>query len=207
LPSWLVTLHEQQSRSGQPPTHVELAAVNTTAVLDRVRNGDADVGFIEGPQPPVGLRVRTIGHDELAIVVAPGHPWTRRHTPVPATLLAATPLVRREAGSGARQALDDAFAAALPPGFSVAEAAFVVTTPAASRAAVMAGVGPAAVPMCAIADDLALGRLVALPVAGIDLHRTLRAVWNGESRLPPGPGRDLLAIAAHARRIGVVEPH
>jgi molybdate transport repressor ModE-like protein len=199
LPRWLVTLHEQQSRRGEPATHVELTAVNTSGVLSRVRAGEADIGFIEGPQPADGLRVRTIARDHLVIVVAPGHPWARRRTPVPVSMLATTPLVRREAGSGARQALDDALAAALPRAFRIAEPNLVVTTPAASRAAVMAGVGPAAVPACAIADDLALGRLVAVPVTGIDLRRTLRAVWRGDSRPPPGPGRDLLAIATQAR--------
>lgn len=200
VPGWLVTLYEQRSAAGAPATRVELVAMNTTAVLDRVRSGRADLGFVEGPQSASGLRTRTFAHDELVIVVAPGHAWARRRAAVPVTQLAGTPLVHREPGSGARQAFDDALAAALPAGAEIAEPALVVTTPAASRAAVMAGVGPSAVPARAVADDLALGRLVAVPVAGLDLHRALRAVWVGSARLPAGPARDLLAIATQARR-------
>ncbi|HEY8300672.1 MAG TPA: LysR family transcriptional regulator [Jatrophihabitans sp.] len=200
VPGWLVTLNEQQSAAGAPATRVELAALSTPAVLERVRSGHADIGFIEGPQSASGLRTRTFAHDELVIVVAPGHPWARRRAPVPVTLLASTPLVHREPGSGARQAFDDALAAALPAAAGVAEPALVVTTPAASRAAVLAGVGPSAVPARAVADDLALRRLVAVPVAGLDLHRALRAVWAGDTRLPAGPARDLLAIATQGRR-------
>jgi hypothetical protein len=47
----------------------------------------------------------------------------------------------------------------------------------------------------AVKDDLAAGRLVAVAVEGVDLRRSLRAVWPAGQR-PTGPARDLLAIAA-----------
>ena len=47
--------------------------------------------------------------------------------------------------------------------------------------------------------DLAAGTLRAVPVTGVDLTRTLRAVWT-EGRRLTGPALDLYAIAARSTR-------
>ncbi|HVV20171.1 MAG TPA: LysR family transcriptional regulator [Pseudonocardiaceae bacterium] len=196
LPTWLVRFHEQQARAGLPPTEIELSAINTDSVIARVRNGDADVGYVEGPVPPRDLHARVVAHDELLIVARPDHPWTRRRTPVPVGLLARTPLVSREPGSGSQQSFDEALAAVLPPDAPRAAPALAVSTAAAVRAAVAAGAGPAAISSLAVADDLALGRVRVVPVTGLDLRRSLRAVWRGDPQPPVGPVRELLALAA-----------
>lgn len=195
LPGWLVALQDRQTRASQPPTAVELNAINTDAVIAQLRSGEADLGFIEGPYQPAGLHARTVATDELVVVVRPDHPWTRRRRAVPVSLLAATPLIGREQGSGTRQAFDDALTAALGSDAVRVTPALEVSTPAAVRAALAAGVAPAAISALAVADDLALGRLHAVPVIGIDLRRTLRAVWRGEPRPPAGPARQLLDVA------------
>jgi DNA-binding transcriptional LysR family regulator len=55
-----------------------LTAANTEAAIDHVTAGAADTGFIEGPRQPTSVRSRVIGHDQLVVVTAPGHPWARR---------------------------------------------------------------------------------------------------------------------------------
>ena len=185
LPGWLVRLREQTG------TDIELRAINSDSVLVEVRAGRADLGFVEGPRPATGLHTRTVGSDRLVLVVPAGHPWTRRRTPVDAALLARTPLVSREPGSGSRQALDDALSAV---GLRPAPSALELTSASAVRAAVAAGAGPAALSSLAVADDLALGRVVAVPVTGLDLTRRLRVVWSGDPRPPAGPARSLLAV-------------
>src|SRR5215470_2242106 len=84
---------------------VVLTAVNTETVIGHVSEGAADLGFIEGPRRPTGLRSRIIGHDRLAVVVAPSHPWARRRRGISAAELASTSLVSREGGSGTRDTL------------------------------------------------------------------------------------------------------
>lgn len=196
LPGWLVAFHEQQARDGRPPTEVELAAINTDSVVARVRAGDADVGFVEGPYQPKGLHARTVARDKLLIVVRPDHPWARRRSPLPIELLARTPLISREPGSGSRQAFDDALAAALPAEVPRAAPALEVSSATAVRAALAAGAGPAAISTLAIADDVALGRVRVVQVAaGLDLSRSLRAVWRGDPQPPAGPVRELLLLA------------
>src|SRR5436190_2188968 len=81
-----------------------------------VLSAAADVGFVEGPGIPRGLRSRVVARDRLAVVVPPTHRWARRRSPVAPAELAATALVSRESGSGTRKALAQALAAYLPPG-------------------------------------------------------------------------------------------
>ncbi|MCX5425547.1 LysR substrate-binding domain-containing protein [Streptomyces sp. NBC_00078] len=100
VPGWLITL-----RARLPQVRVALRVGNSAQVTDMVRSREADLGFVEGPRAPDGLRSRTIAEDELVVVVAPGHPWARRRQPLPLRTLAATPLIVREQGSGTRDAV------------------------------------------------------------------------------------------------------
>ncbi|GAA3071417.1 hypothetical protein GCM10020000_65050 [Streptomyces olivoverticillatus] len=106
MPTWLVAL-----RAERPGTAVSLLAGNSAAVAERLRAGEADLGFVEGLQVPPGLDGVVVGRDRLMVVAAPGHPWARRRAPLEPGELAATPLVLRERGSGTRQVLDAALAA------------------------------------------------------------------------------------------------
>ena len=60
----------------------------------------------------------------------------------------------------------------------------------------MTGVQTCALPISA---ELAAGTLRQVPVTGVDLTRTLRAVWTDGRRLT-GPALDLYAIAARSTR-------
>jgi molybdate transport repressor ModE-like protein len=191
LPAWLASFRAAVERPGSPAPDIVLTEANTETVITQVTEGTADIGFTEGPHQPAGLRSRVIGHDRLAVVVAPGHPWARRR-PVSAAELNGTPLVGREGGSGTRDTLSAALAAQLGPGAPQAPAALSVSTTAAVRAAVLAGVAPAVISELAVADDLAAGRLVGIQIPGLDLRRNLHAVWNGSRNPPAGPARDLI---------------
>ena len=195
MPGWLVALQARRPRSPGTVPEIELTATNSEAVVDLVLTGAADVGFVEGPGIPRGLRSRVVARDRLAVVVPPTHRWARRRSPVPAAELAATPLVSRESGSGTRKALADALTVDLPPGTMLAAPAMELSSAGAVRAAVIAGAGPGAMSLLAVSDDLALGRLVEVQLAGVDLSRQLRAIWQGAGQPPAGPVRDLIAVS------------
>ena len=192
LPRWLITVRDRQRTAGRTPTAVTLTATNSERVVDAVRAGAADLGFVEGPDVPAGLHAEDVARDELVVVVAAGHPWTRRRAPLGARELAATPLVAREEGSGTRRVLEAALAAR---GLELADPAVELTTSTAVREAVRAGSAPAVLSRLAAEGDLGAGRLVAVPLADLDLSRRLRAVWVGAPAPPAGAARDLLAIA------------
>ena len=207
LPAWLVSFRAGAtgpagsgtggsgtggSGTGGSAAEIVLTAENSDAVIARVGDGSADIGFIEGPRVPRSLRSRVIGRDRLVVVVPPSHPWARRTTVTPAEL-ASTPLVSREEGSGTQDALTAALARSLGPAAAQAPAALSLSTTSAIRAAVLAGAAPAVLSDLAVSDDLAIGRLVQVSVPGLDLRRSLRAVWRGQASLPPGAARDLIS--------------
>jgi DNA-binding transcriptional LysR family regulator len=199
MPGWLVAFQARLPPSAGLGPEIELTATNSEAVLELVLTGVADVGFVEGPGIPRGLRSRVVAHDRLAVVVPPSHRWARRRSPVPAAELAATPLVSRESGSGTRRALADALTEHLAAGTTLAAPAMELSSAGAVRAAVIAGAGPGALSLLAVSDDLALGRLVEVPLADVDLTRRLRAIWQGAGQPPAGPVRDLIAVSCRRR--------
>jgi len=200
VPHWLIELRgvEQAGaqEAGYPPTVVELTVANSTGVLELVRAGQAGLGFIETPHLPSDLVTEHVRDDELLVVAAPGHPWAGRRRPLGLAQIAATPLVMREAGSGTRDTLTDHLAAQDPP--LRPRIAMELGTSAAVRSAIAAGVGPGVLSRLAVRDDLVLGRLVAVEVAGPPLIRELTAVWKPDEPLPP-EGQRLLAVATAAR--------
>ncbi|GMA34007.1 transcriptional regulator [Demequina litorisediminis] len=136
MPRWLVA-----GRARGIHTRLELAAVNSATVISRVREREAEVGFIETPDVPRRLASRRIGVDEVVLVVAPDHPWARR-TAVAAAEVARTSLIMREEGSGTRVTLERGLADA---GHTLTPPAAELSTTAAIRAVVMSGAGAAAV--------------------------------------------------------------
>jgi len=196
VPHWLVELRATEQAADYAPTVVELTVANSTGVIELVRDGKAGLGFIETPQLPSDLVTTLLRDDEMLVVAAPGHPWARRRTPLPLAEVAATPLVMREAGSGTRDTLTGHLAAQDPP--LSARIAMELGTSAAVRSAIAAGVGPGVLSRLAVRDDLVLGRLVAVEVAGAPLIRRLTAVWRPDHvPLAPEAAR-LLSVAQRA---------
>jgi DNA-binding transcriptional LysR family regulator len=192
LPGWLTAL-----RATDPGTVVALSAMNSEHVGEALLTGAADIGFVEGPRTPGGLRSGPVGHDALTVVVAPSHKWARRRSGVPASELSQTQLVSREAGSGTRSFFEHALRTQaglqhVPP---LAE----LSSTTAIKAAVASGAGPGVLSSLAVAAELSAGTLRAVTIPDLDLNRTLRVVWAAGRRLD-GPARDLYAIAARSSR-------
>ncbi|MBE1558648.1 LysR family transcriptional regulator [Nonomuraea africana] len=185
VPRWL---GELQAR--EPDIQVGLDVMNSTDVAARVLGEKVELGFVEGPTVPDGLASRVVATDRLVVVVGPAHPWARRRTVLRVAELAATPLVVREPGSGTRETLDLAFA-----GQHVASPRLELGSNAAVKGAAQAGAAPAVLSGHAVEAELATGRLVEVPLAGLNLVRSLRAVWR-RGRTLTGPAATLLAIAS-----------
>ena len=177
-PAWIARFRREQ-----PGHQVRLEVANSEQVLERVLSGEVPLGFVESPSVPQEVSVAAVGLDRLVVVVAPEHPWARRTTPLSPAELADAELVLREEGSGTRRTL----ARALTHHLELASTAAV-------RAAALQGDLPAVLSELGVADQLATGALVEVPVEGLDLARTLRAVWL-PSRRPAGDAARLLRIA------------
>ncbi|MGW5371380.1 LysR family transcriptional regulator [Streptomyces sp. NPDC004009] len=181
LPGWLLALHAER-----PDTAVSLLAGNSAKVAELLLDGEADLGFVEGLTVPAGLDSAVVARDRLIVVTAPGHPWARRRRPLTPSELAATPLILRERGSGTRQVLDTALG-------GLARPLIELSSTTAVKASAVSGAGPSVLSELAVGEELAMRRLVRIPVEGVALRRELRAVWPTGHR-PTGPARELLSL-------------
>lgn len=186
VPGWTVTM-----RRRHPTVVTSVRLLNSAEVSAQVLAGEADLGFVEGPDVPAGLQSREVARDELVVVVPPNHQWVRR-SPIPPGELAATALIQREPGSGTRTTLENALAAR--DGSRCVDPLLELTSTAAVKAAVLAGNAPAVVSSLAVAADLTDGRLAAVEVEGLCMPRRLLAVWDADRGLH-GAARDFLDIA------------
>lgn len=185
VPTWLVDL-----KVIHPGTAISLQVVNSAAVASGVLGGDVELGFVESPGLAPELDSTVVGRDSLVVVVFPAHPWAERGV-ITAAQLAAEPLVQREPGSGTRETLEAVLGSTHQPAPPAAE----LSSTAAVKAAVEAGLAPAVLSRLAVADDLRRGLLKEIGVEDADLSRELRAVWSRGRRLSP-LARDPLAVAA-----------
>ena len=102
LPPLLMRFH-----AAYPGIELNLVIGNTTSVAQAVRDGLAEIGFVEGDVEDGALSITALADDALQIVTAPGHPWSDGRPLTQEDLLQAS-WVLRETGSGTRQAFEQA---------------------------------------------------------------------------------------------------
>ena len=186
-PGWLSRLRELR-----PDATVSLTVRNSTEVATAVEHGEVDLGFVESPGVRRTLRHRRIAWDELQVVVSPHHPWAGLEQIAAATLVA-EPLLVREDGSGTRETVDEALRKV---GLELVPLQTLASN-AALKSSALVGIGPAVLSGLAVIDEIRAGRLVAVPVTGVDLRRPLSVVWRDGADLPEA-AEQLLLVAAGA---------
>jgi DNA-binding transcriptional LysR family regulator len=91
-------------RAAYPGIALDIRTGNTEEAADAVESGQSEIAVVEGRVERPVLSASVIGHDEMVIVVAPGHAWaTARQQDI---ALADGAWVLRERGSGTRAAFD-----------------------------------------------------------------------------------------------------
>jgi DNA-binding transcriptional LysR family regulator len=161
LPRHLVAFHR-----AYPGITPRLVIGNTAQVAAAVRQGLAEIGFVEGEVSDPLLVSQEVARDRLIVVVGAGHPWAKR-APEPGGMALETltegDWVMREAGSGTRSAFEAALShAGLPP--SRLRVVMELPSNEAVRAAVEAGLGATALSASVAAPALEAGLLHQVPV-------------------------------------------
>ena len=145
-------------RARYPHIIVDLAIGNTEQAVARVRDGEAELGIVEGGVDDPVLGVWPIAEDRLVLVQAAA--W---QGDVDAAALRAARWVMREAGSGTRSVLDEALRhIGVDP--ETLDVSLVLPSNESVRMAVEFGAGIAALSALVVAPAIAAGRLHALPV-------------------------------------------
>ncbi|MDP9102468.1 MAG: LysR substrate-binding domain-containing protein [Pseudomonadota bacterium] len=157
LPKRLVAFHAEH-----PGVELDVRVGNTREAADAVRNGEAELGYVEGDVHDPHLSDETVGEDRLVLLVKADHPWGSV-AGLTAADLRSQPWVLREAGSGTRSSLE---AGLRSLGVEANQLRIALTLPSneAVLAAVLAGAGVTALSESVAAGALARGSLVKAPL-------------------------------------------
>lgn len=157
-----------------PDVTLSMAVEPSHEICEEVRSGAVDCGLIEG-EPDPGLVAVVVASDELVLVAAASHPLASiRH--VTASDLAQHRYLGRgrlwSAEDQAREMIGDAYDRS---------AVLNLGHPEYVRAAALAGLGYAVLPVEAVKQELEAGRLVQLPVPSKsrDITAVRRAAAGG----------------------------
>jgi DNA-binding transcriptional LysR family regulator len=165
LPTWLTAF-----RAELPGVHPQVDVVNSTGAIAQVREGGADVGFVEGLDPLDEFETKVVARDEIVLAVAAGHRWAHRRAVNPKEL-AGGRWISRESGSGMRAVAAAALAergVELKPDLSLASLEGVKRSLAAGGFALISNL--------ALEPDLGAGRLVTVPLKDLKIERSLTAI-------------------------------
>jgi DNA-binding transcriptional LysR family regulator len=147
-------------RSAYPGLSVDLTMGNTETVAALVREGEANLGFVEGLVEDAALHVTAVADDEMMLVVPVNHPWAQAK-PGAEIDLRSSRWVLREHGSGTRSIVD-AMLRERGYGISDIEIGLMLPSNEAVRAAVESGAGATVMSKLVVASALQAGGLVAV---------------------------------------------
>ncbi len=167
-------------RAQYPQVDLRIAILNSQEIVDETLNWNLDFGLVEidASALPPGLKIQVFAYDELILVVAPGHPWSKQVSVQPEALREGALLVR-EAGSGVREAVEQELlrhAIAIRP-------LFTLTDNEAIKQMVISGVGASIISSLSVQRELANSDLVQVPIAGIELRPQLSLIQRVDKQL------------------------
>ncbi|MFD1204638.1 LysR family transcriptional regulator [Sporosarcina contaminans] len=82
---------------------------NTNTIADLVASHQLDIGIVEGQFEQVKLIKEELAEDEMVVVAPPNHPFAKRAIPLKANELEQEMWIKREIGSGTREAMEQFF--------------------------------------------------------------------------------------------------
>ncbi len=170
-------------RDRYPDAVVEINVMSRRAALDRLLEGRAEIAVVSTRLNHHDLEFAPFLTDQVVLIVPPGHPWAAGQ-PVTPQDLRHVPFILREVTAGTYEVLAEGLAA---HGLSIEDLQVVLTLANAEaiEMSVEAGIGVAFVSRLAAARGLALGKVVEVPVAGMQLSRVIYMVRH--QRRPSTP--------------------
>jgi DNA-binding transcriptional LysR family regulator len=183
-----------------PKLRVHVMGGTTNEILQALTTHQISAGLIEAPAFRPDLKIEVFGEDELALIVRPNHPWTKKPVLRAAELVQA-PILLREVGSGMRRFVEGylerngVLRQQLRTSIDINSTEGIIS-------AVEAGLGVGFVPCMALEKALKVGSVKIVPLDHGPIQRQLSIVLlNGpEPKGPIGQLLDLLREKDSAKR-------
>ncbi len=183
-----------------PGVGLRLTIANSEQVAAAVREGIADIGFVEGGNGDPALSSRSIEGDELMLVVGASHPLAQQ-AKVTADDLWRAKWVLREPGSGTRAVFEESLRSL---GVDPENLAVTLELPSneAVRAAVKEGAGVTAISNLVVGPGLEGGTLCAIP---FELPKRRFLILRHKERTPSRAEQALLNMITPDQSKGEIE--
>ncbi|HWW48649.1 MAG TPA: LysR family transcriptional regulator [Xanthobacteraceae bacterium] len=152
-----------------PGIDLQLVSANTRDIAGMILNHQIEIALVEGPVEDQALIAEPWQTDRLNLIVSPGHRFAAAAEPIDPGMLAEEILIVREPGSGTREVVAQALAA---QGIAPVRTLEIGSTEAIKQV-VAAGLGVSIVSSAAVADQLQLVRIRAVPMRDLHIERTL----------------------------------
>jgi DNA-binding transcriptional LysR family regulator len=171
-------------RQMHPRLNLRMQRGNTAEIEQLLCAYELDVALVEGPAHAEQLEMRPWREDELVCICSPRHPLAKLEQVWPDQLRDCSWLIREE-GSGTREVMERILR---PYGLPPADA-LVIGGMEALKQSVAANLGIGVVSRAAAADQLALGKLCAVPLAEVEMRRPF--YWLQVKNRPASPAARL----------------
>ena len=174
-------------RKHYPEVQVAVQVMGRRAATDWLLEGGADLAVVSSRLVHRDLEYQSLLDDQVVLIAPCGHPWSDGRTVRPENLLECE-YIMREPTAGSYEVLSEGLAA---HSLSISDLRVVMTlgNAEAIEMSVEAGLG-VAFASCFVANrGLMLGRVVEVPVEGLDLTRSIFMVRHSrEGRYPSAAG-------------------
>jgi DNA-binding transcriptional LysR family regulator len=167
-------------RGAHPDIRLQAFRFASERIPEEVLERRLDVGFLSFEPLHPELQSEVIVHDQMVLVVPPGHALAKRRS-VPIQALGQETFVAHYAMTPARRAVVDAFAQHEVPLRITMELATLATI----QDFVAAGAGLAILPRLTVREAVREGRLVEVAVPQLKVDKTIRMVHRREETLSP----------------------
>ncbi|MCK5543335.1 MAG: LysR family transcriptional regulator [Desulfobacterales bacterium] len=166
-----------------PGVNISVLAGDTAQIIKMIENGEAEIGIVGASTNNAKITQEKLIDDEMKLIVPYSHKWADREE-IDTDMLFEDPFLLREEGSGTwRSILLSMENAKLDP------TSFNIAARMGSTAAIIQGIlskaGISILSTIAVEDDITTGRLKALTVKGLDLHRCFYIATHKKRTLSP----------------------
>jgi LysR family transcriptional regulator, transcriptional activator of the cysJI operon len=193
----------RQFRKEHSKIRLSVRSGNTEHIVEALIDQKVSLGLIEGPAHRRDVRTEPFLDDELVLIVPGSHEWADQASLSCADLVGA-PLLMRERGSGSRRVIESAL---IEGGLKLKSlnVTMELDSTEAIKSAVESGLGLGFVSRLAIANEVRLGLLKIVPVAGLHILRKFTFVYPS-GPAPQGPAGAFRRFALERRNVLSLHP-
>jgi len=192
LPAILKEFHDNF-----PRIDLHVHSGHTALTLERILDGQLDIGIVTLPVTQPKLRITELGRDELIAIAAPGHAWAERRRVQPADFAGETMLIYERRSQTFRLIERVLLEAGVFPraGMEMDHLEAVIEM-------VRVGLGVAVVPRWTVQNEIARRELVGLAIGKSGLQRSWALVLS-ELTHPPQRLRAFVRLCSERLPVGL----